>query len=170
MVAVPVLVRSEVPGDRVGVRAVHTAAFGRAAEADLVDALRATDGWMPSLSLVAEQDGQVVGHVLFSDVALAGRPVLSLAPLGVHPDHQRSGVGSALVRTGLAIAERTDRGMVVVLGNPAYYGRFGFLAGGVHGVLDPFQAPEGYFQLRRLPGYKPGLTGEVIYPPVFGSL
>ncbi len=164
------LVRSELPGDRVDVRAVHTAAFGRSAEADLVDSLRATEGWLPALSLVAEQDGGVVGHVLFSDVVLAGRPVLSLAPLGVLPDHQRTGVGSALVRTGLAIAERTDRGLVVVLGNPAYYARFGFLAGGAHGVLDPFQAPEGYFQLRRLPGYKPGLIGEVIYPPVFASL
>ncbi|HEY2175686.1 MAG TPA: N-acetyltransferase [Mycobacteriales bacterium] len=163
-------VRPEIPGDRVDVRTVHTAAFGRSAEADLVDSLRATEGWLPSLSLVAEQDGTIVGHVLFSDVLLAGRPVLSLAPLGVHPDHQRAGIGSALVRTGLAIAERTDRGLVVVLGNPAYYGRFGFLASGAQGVIDPFQGPDGHFQLRRLPGYKAGLIGTVIYPPVFASL
>ena len=126
-------VRPELPGDRVDVRTVHTAAFGRSAEADLVDPLRATEGWLPSLSLVAEQHGTIVGHVLFSDVLLAGRPVLSLAPLGVHPDHQRAGIGTALVRTGLAIAERTDRGLVVVLGNPAYYGRFGFLSSGAQG-------------------------------------
>jgi putative acetyltransferase len=163
-------VRPELPGDRVNVRTVHTAAFGRSAEADLVDSLRATEGWLPSLSLVAEQDGTIVGHVLFSDVLLAGRPVLSLAPLGVLPDHQRAGIGSALVRTGLAIAERTDRGMVVVLGNPAYYGRFGFLSSGAQGVIDPFQGPDGHFQLRRLPGYKAGLIGTVIYPPVFASL
>ena len=156
-------VRSELPGDRVDVRTVHTAAFGRSAEADLVDSLRASEGWLPSLSLVAEQDGKLVGHVLFTDVHPAGRLVLSLAPLDRPPAVR---IGSALVRTGLAIAERTDRGLVVVLGNPAYYSRFGSSAPVRAGV----SFSDGHFQIHRLPGYKPGLIGTVIYPPPFHLL
>ncbi len=119
-------VRPESAADIEAVRAVHDAAFGQAAEGKLVDALRGGSSWHPSLSLVAELDGEIVGHVLVTDVTLAGRPVFALGPIGVLPAHQRSGVGSALMAAAMDAAATTDRGMITLLGDPAYYTRFGF--------------------------------------------
>ena len=113
-------VRPESAADVDAVRAVHYAAFGQAAEGKLVDALRGGSWWHPSLSLVAELDGEVVGHVLLTDVTLAGRPVFALGPIGVLPAHQRSGVGSALMTAAMDAAATTDRGMITLLGDPAY--------------------------------------------------
>ena len=164
-------VRPELPGDRVDVRTVHTAAFGQVGRGGpgrlpaghrRVAAVAAP--WSPSTT------ASIVGHVLFTTCCSPAVRYCRSRRSACIPDHQRAGIGSALVRTGLAIAERTDRGLVVVLGNPAYYGRFGFLSSGAQGVIDPFQGPDGHFQLRRLPGYKAGLIGTVIYPPVFASL
>ena len=103
-------IRPEKPGDHAGVRAVNVAAFETPAEADLVDALRA-QAW-PLVSLVADEDGAIVGHIMFSPVTLPGHPALALmglAPMAVTPARQRAGIGSALVRAGLAwiIHERT---------------------------------------------------------------
>src|SRR5262245_38064758 len=118
------LIRPERAGDEAAIRAVHRSAFPADAEARLVDRLRANG--KARVSLVAEADGLVVGHVLFSPVTVEGRSTcvgLGLAPLAVAPDHQRRGVGSALVREGLAACRRQGCGFVVVLGHPAYYPR-----------------------------------------------
>jgi len=159
-----VRVRPEEPADVEAVRAVHDAAFGQAAEGDLVNALRGGAWWHPSLSLVAESDGEVVGHVLLTDVTLAGRPVFTLGPIGVLPAHQRSGIGSALMAAALDGAATTDRGLITLLGDPAYYSRFGFTPAAGMNVLDPWGAPHGYFMALRLPAYSPDLVGTPEYP------
>ena len=146
-----VLVRDEHAADVPGVRAVVESAFGRVAEADLVDALRAAG--KVELSLVAECEGHVVGHVLFSAVTTAGDDppfAAGLAPLAVVRRMHRLGVGSALVRHGLARCRRAGHAFVVVLGDPAYYSRFGFEPAERHQLSCEFDAPPGAFQVLEL--------------------
>ena len=127
------LVESERPEDHAGVRGVHLAAFPSPVEADLVDQLRANG--RAADSLVAREGEAVVGHVLFSPVAIHGIAVaqgdvlahgLGLAPVAVLPEFQRRGVGSALINAGIARCRESGAAFVVVLGEPAYYARFGF--------------------------------------------
>jgi putative acetyltransferase len=139
-------VRAETPADVVAIRDVVTRAFRRADEARLVDLLR--DAGNATLSLVAERDGRVVGHVLFSPVTLDGAPFgWGLAPLAVAPEEQRSGVGGALVRAGLARARAGGVTTVVVLGSPVYYGRFGFVPADQYGLRCEYDVPPGVFQV-----------------------
>ncbi len=137
-----VIVRDETPADIDGIRSVERAAFGRDNEADLVDSLRGSA--VPFLSLVAVSSGQVVGHVLFTRVAFAPpRDSLSfgLAPLAVDPGHRGKGIGTALVEAGLARLREMGCGVVVVLGDPEYYGRFGFQPASSLGLRCGFDAP-----------------------------
>jgi putative acetyltransferase len=161
-----VIVRDERPDDVEAIRTVVTAAFERAAEAQLVDALR--DAGAATLSLVAEHDGRVVGHVAFSPVTIlpltaeptraTSPPASGLAPLAVLPALHRRGVGGALVRAGLDRCRATRVAVVVVLGSPAYYGRFGFVDAARFRVRCEYEAPPGAFQLLEL---RPGaLSGE----------
>src|SRR5512147_1153717 len=112
-------VRSEESGDRAAIHSLNTAAFGGPAEADLVDALR--DRASPLVSLVADIDNAVVGHILFSPVSLMGCErlrIMGLGPMAVAPELQRKGVGSALVREGLRQCREIGCQVVVVLGHP----------------------------------------------------
>jgi putative acetyltransferase len=152
-----VIVRDERPEDVVAIRAVVTAAFERSDEAALVDALR--EAGAATFSLVAEHEGHVVGHVAFSPVTIlpivpepsAASPTASgLAPLAVLPALHHRGVGSALVRAGLDRCRSADVAVVVVLGSPAYYGRFGFVDAARHHVRCEYEAPPGAFQLLEL--------------------
>lgn len=165
-------VRAERSDDAAAVRAVHEAAFERAAEALLVDALRARA--RPVVSLVAEVDGAIVGHAMLSPVALPGHPnarLMGLAPVGVLPAHQRRGVGSALVRAGLDACRRRDVGAVVVLGHPAYYPRFGFAPAGRFGLGCEYDAPaEAFMALELRPGQLAGVSGTVRYHAAFRDL
>ena len=163
-------VRVERDGDAAGIRRVHEAAFGRRAEADLVDALRGTEAWLAPLSLVAEEDGEVVGHVLLTRAALDdGTALLALAPVGVLPARQRRRVGSLLLDEALRRAAETDAVLVVVLGDPEYYGRFGFEQARDLGVTPPFPAPDEAWQALRLPAWRP-VGGTVVYPAAFASV
>jgi putative acetyltransferase len=116
------------------------------------------------LELVAAEGDAVIGHVLGAPGQLGGRDVLGVAPLAVAPSHQREGIGSALMTDLLRRAEDAGWPLVVVLGNPEYYGRFGFEpAGPLEVVYEPVGAENPHFQVRRLSGYDPSLRGSFTY-------
>ncbi|WP_239014522.1 GNAT family N-acetyltransferase [Archangium violaceum] len=165
--------RTEQPQDVEAVRHVNTLAFGRAAEAALVDALRAAGG--VTLSLVAEVDGQLVGHILFSPVELdrnGDRDVaVGLAPMAVLPDHQRHGIGSKLIRAGLDRLREAGHGAVVVLGHPDYYPRFGFARASRFGLRWEVECPdEAFMALELREGFLGTRPGIVRYRPEFGAV
>src|SRR5262245_32841824 len=141
----PIVIRDEQPGDVPGVRRVVEAAFKGRAEADLVDKLRANGRF--AISLVAAQGRAVVGHVLLTDVALAGNNLVlrgaGLAPLAVRPTFQRRGIGTLLMRSALDRAGRAAYTFVCLLGDPAYYRRFGFLPAASFGLGCVFDATGG---------------------------
>ena len=149
-----VIVRREHPGDVDVSRAVQVAAFASTpgeepVEARLLDELRTDDGWIPTLSLVAEVDGEVVGHVVCTRAHVADVPVVGLGPIGVRPDQQRAGVGLALVHAVLGAAEALGEPIVGLLGSPGYYGRFGFVASSEVGIEPPDPDWGEHFQVRR---------------------
>jgi putative acetyltransferase len=151
---------------------VVRAAFGRDDEAVLVSALRA--GGYARLSLVAEVDGQIVGHVLLSDLPIraAGvtHPALALAPVAVLPACQRRGVGSQLIRHGLETCRDRAQGarIVIVLGEPEYYRRFGFSSELTRRIVSPFSGKAAWQALELSEGALAGVAGRVCYPPPFG--
>ena len=135
-----------------------------------MDAVRASDGFVPELSLVAEEHGEVVGHALFSHVGLDGqsRRLLELAPMSVRPDRQRAGIGSSLVRAGLAAADARGEPVVLVLGHPEYYPRFGFRPASQLGIAAPdARIPDAAFMALPLSSYDPAIRGRVVFPPAF---
>jgi putative acetyltransferase len=165
-------VRLEDPGDRASIRAVNEAAFETQAEADLVDALREKSDAL--ISLIAEVDERVVGHILFSPVSLAGQPrasLMGLGPVAVLPQHQRRGVGSTLVRRGLELCRKRGCEAVVVLGHAEYYPRFGFVPASRYGITSAYDVPDDVFMVAPLgPASLQGLSGRVTYDEAFGSV
>ncbi len=169
-----VLIRRESAADVPAVRQVIAAAFaqgdsgGEPAVVTLLDELREDKAWLPEFSLVAEgPDGDVVGHVLCTRGHVDAAPVLALGPIGVRPDRQRGGVGSALVHAVLGAADARDEPMVVLLGDPRYYSRFGFRLAGEYGVTPPVPGWLPHFQVRTLTVYSPALYGAFAYPEPF---
>src|SRR6185295_11664228 len=148
------VIRPESARDAKAIFAVVTAAFGQDGEARLVDALRGTQWWIPELSLVAEEDGEVVGHVLFSRVEVRDgevtRPALALAPVAVVPPRQSSGIGSRLIREGLARARDLGEAVVIVLGHATYYPRFGFVRAIPQGIRYPGPVNDASFMVAEL--------------------
>jgi putative acetyltransferase len=163
--------RSETPADVAAIRAVVDRSFGSTTESRLIELIRATDRFVPDLSIVADYDGEVVGHILFSYVTIRGKrsvEVLGLAPLAVDPDHQGRGIGRVLVAEGLARAERRGEPLVVVQGIPSYYPRFGFERASRYGIEKPDpRVPDEALMIRRLGGYDPEIRGQLVYPPAF---
>lgn len=155
--------------EKSGIRAVHSAAFARPDEADLVDELRKQGHAL--LSLVAEIDGDIVGHIVFSRMwveAPGGRvSAVALAPVAVLPDHQRTGVGSLLIRHGLELLGSFGEKIVIVLGDPSYYHRFGFSSEKAKVFTSPFP-PEAFMVTELSPGALDGVRGAAVYPPPFG--
>lgn len=160
----PVSIREERAADRKSVRLVTEAAFGTSAEAELVERLHA-DGDV-EIALVAEEEGRVVGHILLSRMAAPVR-ALGLAPVSVMPERQECGIGSALIRAGLACARDEGWEVVFVLGDPAYYGRFGFTAAAAASFRCAYSGP--HFMALAL-GEPVPAGGEVSYAPAFASL
>lgn len=156
--------RSERAEDAAAIRAVHVAAFPTPMEAALVDALRSAGA--ATVSEVAVVDGVVAGHVLLSPVSVPG--VLGLAPLAVRPELQKQGIGAALVRHALERAKEEGAGALVVLGEPAYYGRFGFVAAREFGLHCKWPGTEAAFMALELrEGALNGARGLVSYHPAF---
>jgi putative acetyltransferase len=163
------VLRPESPSDTGAIRAVHVASFPTDAEARLVELLR--DGGGLVVSLVAEVDGGVVGHVAFSPVRVDGAPVgVGLAPLGVLPTHRRRGIAARLVQEGLVACREAGYGWAVVLGDPAYYVRFGFRPASSWGLEDEYGGRSAFQALELEPGGLPPDPGVVRYAPEFARL
>lgn len=167
-----VTIRPETAADHGEIRKANKKAFGGKSESKLVDAVRESEFFVPGLSLVAELGGKVVGHILFTPVRIVDggkeTPALALAPMCVLPDFQNRGIGSLLVRRGLEECARQGHALVVVLGHPGFYPRFGFAPAGERGLKLPFEAPaEAFMVLELAPGALAGAAGTVEYPGPF---
>jgi putative acetyltransferase len=156
-------IRCELPNDIDEIASVVAAAFvladhsapptrvgGPPGEVDLVTWLRGDVGWLPDLSLIATSGEQIIGHVVATRAHVDGAPALGLGPLSVRPDRQREGVGAMLVRDLLLRAGAAGETLVALLGDPAYYARFGFVPARERGVESPDPAWGDYFQARAL--------------------
>ncbi|WP_024801933.1 GNAT family N-acetyltransferase [Nocardia sp. BMG51109] len=180
------LIRRERGGDISAIDAVHRAAFARdypdatteespgasadPAEVALVHRLRSDSGWIPTLSMVAEVNDRVVGHVCLTRAGVGPFPVLALGPIGVLPGHQGDGVGSALMHAALGAADALDEPLVGLLGSLDYYPRFGFVRGSRAGILPDEPTWASHFQVRPLTAYETGIAGEFRYAEPFYSL
>ena len=172
------LVRRERTGDAAAIRRIHTLAFApdgppapSTVEADLVDALRESDAWVPQLTLVAVEGAELTGHVLCTRARLGdeGHPVLGLAPLAVLPALHHRGIGQALVHAVIGAADALGESLVGVLGDPGYYGRFGFVLSDRFGIHPPDPAWAPHFQVRPLTAYHEGLRGTFRYATAFDA-
>lgn len=163
------VIRPEVPADYEAVSRVVAAAFGRQNEARLVERLRETPNYVPDLSLVAEENGAIAGHVMFTYVTLDDneRGILCLAPLSVTPERQKDGIGGALIREGAARADALGEPLIVLVGHPAYYPRFGFEPARPLGLEPPAGRLEAVFMALRLSQYNADVRGLVSWPAVF---
>ncbi|MCL0069968.1 N-acetyltransferase [Dehalococcoidia bacterium] len=166
------LIRAEKENDRDGVYAVNLSAFETPSEANLVDTLR--EQAQPVVSLVADDKGEIVGHITFSPVSLSGHSnvkVMGLGPMAVAREHQRKGIGSALVRAGLEQCRQLGFTAVAVLGHPEYYPRFGFSPSCRFGIDSEFEVPEEVFMAMELdPEALSGKAGRVKYHAAFSNL
>lgn len=144
---------------------IHKAAFGQAEEAELTRDLLADPTAQPVLSLIAEKDGRPLGHVLFTGARLTAPdsdvPASILAPLAVVPAAQRRGVGGALIKAGLDRLRQDGVALVFVLGDPAYYTRFGFAPAGSQGLAAPYPLPEAYVEAWMVQALADGVLGQV---------
>ncbi len=166
-----VTIRPEQPEDIPAVRRVHEAAFPTRVEADLVDRVRS--GGKAAVSLIAQESGNVIGHILFSPVSFdppAAVTAFGLAPMAVMPGHEKHAVGRRLVQNGLAECHAQGACLVVVLGEPEYYSRFGFERASRHGLRNEFGAEEEFmvFLLDARAHPTPGTL--VKYGPEFAAL
>ncbi len=163
------LIRRETPADIDAIRSVTNLAFKDGPEAPLIDWLREDEGWIPELSLVAEVDvtGGVLGHVVCTRAYIGDYPTVGLGPISVHPDHQRRGVGKALVHAVLGAAEARGESAVILLGSPAYYSRFGFRLAAEFGITPPVPEWAPHFQARL---FGPTPSGAFRYAEPFNRL
>ncbi len=165
------LVRREVPADVGSIDEVHRQAFDGSVEAGLVHALRADPGWVPALSLVAEDaGGRVVGHTVCTEGSLDGVAVVGLGPIGVLPSVQRTGVGQALMHAVIAASDALEYPLVALLGHLDYYPQFGFVPASQLGVVAPNLQWGDYFQARPLAAWHAGLRGTFRYAATFDAL
>jgi putative acetyltransferase len=170
-------IRPELPVDLDQIHELHRTAFRRAAEAELVDAVRAGAGFIPELSLVAVAgDGSVFGHILVSIVAFdpdregaTRHDVLALAPLAVLPPHWGRGIGTALTEAALAVADLRDEPFIAALGAEGFYARFGFAPCEDAGIRSPYDGAGPAYQVRPLGGASLE-PGAVVYPPMFNGV
>lgn len=161
--------RPEARDDIRAIREVNLAAFPSAVEADLVDALRASDAWIEGLSTVTEdRERTVVGHALLTRCHVEGTAALALAPCAVLPRVQRRGAGSAAISAGLEAARAMGENLVLVLGHAAYYPRFGFTPASTFGIQPSFEVPDEAMMALALDPDAKIPRGTIVYPDPFG--
>ena len=149
-------------------RAFERAEHADGTEQDLVNALRKGDAFIPELSLVAEADGKIVGHILFTKATVNAKPVLALAPLSVLPEYQRKGIGKALIREGHTIAKGLGYTHSIVLGSEKYYSKAGYVPAETFGIKAPFGVPSKNFMAYQIAQTDAEIRGIIKYAPEFG--
>lgn len=170
------VLRRERQGDHAQIAALHDDAFervegaARSLESNLVDELRGDGDVLDELTFVAELDGAVVGHVLCSAATLGERPAVALGPIAVTPALQRQGIGAALLASVIASAEQRGDAVVVLLGDPDYYGHFGFVPAGDVGIESPGPWDPTHFQAKTLRAWRAEQAGPFRYAPAFERL
>jgi putative acetyltransferase len=172
-----IIIREERKADIDAVFKINSEAFERNNESRLVDSLRRNpDVFVKELSLVADLEGEVIGHILFTKIGIESdsklqKGLLSLAPMSVLPHHQREGVGSLLVKTGIEIAKKLKYKGIIVLGHPEYYPRFGFKEAKLWDIYPPFQVNSNVFMCMELQENSLlNIRGKVVYPKEFESV
>jgi len=169
-----VTIRTETQADAEQVAKVLIHAFGnREDESELVKRIRQSEGFIPELSLVAEQNGEIMGHILLSKAKVVDgdrqTEVIALAPLAVSPEYQKQGIGSLLIQAGLERCRKLGYELVLLIGHPEYYPKFGFKPARPYGLeLKQFDVPDDVFMVYELQDGALGrIKGELIYPEVF---
>ncbi len=168
-----ILIRQERASDRRAVDSLVLESFKSARHSDgnehvLVARLRGSNAFIPELSLVATVGNEIVGHIMFTKIAIDGRTHLALAPLAVLPEWRCKRIGSALVREGHAVAQKLGYGMSVVLGDYDYYSRFGYRPASLFGIRPPMGVDEKYYMAFELNPTDGFVTGYVAYAEPFG--
>jgi putative acetyltransferase len=168
-------IRPERPEDHPAVRDVNLAAFETAEEADVVDAMRETPEYIPNLSLVAETDQGIVGHIMISEVTIEQEngelTALSLGPIAVLPEHQNKGIGSQLIEAGHQRAKEMGYPFITLIGHPWYYPRFGYVQARQHGLETIWQVRDVVFMVYELqPGALDNAAGKIRYPEPFAQM
>lgn len=166
-------IRKEEPEDYTEIYEVVKNAFASAEHADgneqeLVNALRKGDAYISQLSLVAEEHGKIVGHILFTRAKVGTADVLALAPLSVLPEYQKKGIGTALIKEGHRIARQLGYGYSVVLGSEKYYPQFGYVPATTLGIIPPFDVPDENFMAFPMDQDVPCVQGVMKYAKEFG--
>jgi putative acetyltransferase len=171
-----IIIRPETPDDYTAIYEVNQLAFdGSDAEPQLVEAIRQSAEFIPELSLVAEENGRVVGHILFSPITIEAEagsiPALALAPMAVLPECRSHGIGTTLVRYGLEKCKRLSHRIIVVLGHPSFYPRFGFSADLAKPLDCPFgDCKDAWMALELMPGALDGVIGTAVFPKAFENI
>ena len=168
----PITVRQETPADHAAVYALTKAAFAGmehadGTEQDLVERLRGCGAFIPELSLVAEKEGTIIGHIMFTKITFGGAAALCLAPLSVLPEYQRQGVGTVLIERGHKIAAGMGYDVCTLVGHADYYPRFGYERASKYGITQPFPAPDECVMVKFLTDAGKSVTGAAVFPPEF---
>lgn len=169
------IIRPEQKIDITAVYELNQSAFGQDNEAHLTDMLRQGPGYIPELSLIALQDDLVVGFIMFTKVDIlngdARYETLALAPMAVHPQYQKKGIGARLITQGLQNARDLGFASVIVLGHEHYYPKFGFVPAAKWGIKVPVEVPENVFMaIELVPGSLTNISGVVEYPVAFSTI
>ena len=167
-------IRKETEKDYEDIKSVNDKAFGQENEGKIVENLRKNENYSSDLSLVAEIDNKIVGHILFFPIKIISQEneyeTLSLAPMSVLPNYQKMGIGSKLIEYGIKAAKKAGYGSIIVVGHPDYYPRFGFAPASTFGIKLPFEVPDNAFMaLELLPNSLKGKQGTVKYPKEYND-
>jgi len=169
-----ITIRKEEEKDHKQIYEVNKLAFQQENEGKLIEKIRNTENFIPELSIVAEIDNRIVGHILFSKIKIVGKSVyesLALAPMAVIPEFQKKGIGSELVKKGIKMAKKLGFDSIIVIGHKEYYPKFGFQRASKWNIKCPFEVPDEVFMAIELTEKAfEGKAGTVEYPDEFNEV